>query len=113
MLAVRMLERLGAAAEGVEDGASAIRAFRDARAEGRPFDAVIMDLTVTGGMGGKEATAALLEIDPAATVIVSSGYSNDPIMGSFREFGFQAVLAKPYTLTEMRAVLGRILGAAE
>jgi PAS domain S-box-containing protein len=111
MLAVRMLERLGADAEGVEDGASAIRAFREARAEGRPFDAVIMDLTVTGGMGGKEATTALLEIDPAAAVIVSSGYSNDPIMGNFRDFGFQAVLAKPYTLNEMRAVLGRILGA--
>jgi PAS domain S-box-containing protein len=112
MLALRMLERLGASAKGVEDGAAAIRAFSEARAGGRPFDVVIMDLTVTGGTGGKEATAALLAIDPAARVVVSSGYSNDPIMGNFREFGFKAVLAKPYTLAEMRAVLDGILGPA-
>jgi CheY-like chemotaxis protein len=104
-----MLERLGAAAEGVADGAAAIRAYRDAREAGRPFDAVIMDLTVTGGMDGKEMVKGLLEGDPAATVDVSSGYSNDPIMGTFRDFGFKAVLAKPYTLGEMRTVLDGLL----
>jgi PAS domain S-box-containing protein len=111
-LALRMLERLGIAAEGVEDGAAAIRAYRTALDEGRRFDVVIMDLTVSGGMGGREATTALLGIDPGAAVVVSSGYSNDPIMGSFREYGFRAVLTKPYTVSEMRGVLGAILGPA-
>jgi two-component system cell cycle sensor histidine kinase/response regulator CckA len=72
-----------------------------------------MDLTISGGMGGKEAMAALLARDPKARGIVSSGYSNDPIMGNFRDYGFTAVLAKPYKLDEMRAVLGSVLSSAE
>jgi DNA-binding NarL/FixJ family response regulator len=69
-----------------------------------------MDLTISGGMGGRDTVAALLAFDPKARVIVSSGYSNDPIMGEFKDYGFSAVLAKPYRLDELRAVLAAVVG---
>ena len=68
-----------------------------------------MDLTVTGGMGGKEAVREVLALDPAARVIVSSGYSNDPIMASFGDYGFAAVLPKLYRLQQMEDILARVL----
>jgi PAS domain S-box-containing protein len=108
-LALRMLERLGFETMGVPDGERTIAAYREAREQGRPFTLVIMDLTITGGMGGKEAVGALLALDPGARVIVSSGYSNDPIMASFAEYGFAAVLPKPYRLQQMKETLARVL----
>lgn len=87
-----LLQRLGFEPLGVPDGERAVAAYREAHDEGRPFTAVIMDLTVTGGMGGKETVREVLTFDPAARVIVSSGYSNDPIVASFGEYGFAAVL---------------------
>jgi CheY-like chemotaxis protein len=108
-LALRMLGRLGIEGVGVSAGDEALRVYRDALQAGKPFDAVIMDLTIIGGMGGKETVAALLEFHPAATVIVSSGYSTDPIMARFGDYGFKAVLAKPYRLEEMRAVLASVV----
>jgi PAS domain S-box-containing protein len=109
-LGVRMITRLGLSAEAVAAGHEALEAYRAAREVGRPFDAVLMDLTISGGMGGKETVAALLAYDPKARVIVSSGYSNDPIMGDFKDYGFSAVLAKPYRLDELRAVLAAVMG---
>jgi CheY-like chemotaxis protein len=79
------------------------------REAGAPFDAVIMDLTVPGGMGGREAMERLLEIDPTVTAIVSSGYSNDPVMANYREYGFQAVLTKPYQLHDLEQVVRRVV----
>jgi CheY-like chemotaxis protein len=76
---------------------------------GQPFDAVILDLTVPGGIGGKEAMKRLLEIDPRVKAIVSSGYSNDPVMAKFREYGFRGVIAKPYKIEELSGVLRRII----
>ena len=76
---------------------------------GQPFDAVIMDLTIPGGMGGKEAIAMLIEVDPEAKVIVSSGYSNDPIMADYEAYGFSGVAAKPYRIGELEKTLGDIL----
>jgi CheY-like chemotaxis protein len=73
-----------------------------------PFDVVIMDLTIPGGMGGKEAIKKLLEIDPNATVIVSSGYATDPIMSEYRKHGFKAVIAKPYSVKQLRETLSGI-----
>jgi DNA-binding NarL/FixJ family response regulator len=70
-------------------------------AAGRPFDGVIMDLTVPGGMGGKDAVKKLRELYPAAKVIVSSGYSNDPIMADFSTYGFSGVVSKPYTIQNL------------
>ena len=71
-----------------------------------------MDLTIPGGMGGKEACKHLLAIDPDARVIVSSGYSNDPIMSEFRQYGFRAVIAKPYRIADLGSVLASVLEPA-
>ena len=78
----------------------------------QPFDAVIMDLTIPGGMGGKEAIKRLLEIDPEVKAIVSSGYSNDPIMADFKKYGFCGVVAKPYTLEELGEALSVLINGS-
>ncbi len=104
----QMLAHLGYSVVQAEDGRQAIDLFRQAHAENRPFAAVIMDLTIPGGMGGKEAVRALLEIDPDAKVIVSSGYSTDPIMANYRRYGFCAALDKPYRFGELASVLAGI-----
>jgi PAS domain S-box-containing protein len=109
-LAQEMLRSLGFDPEGAAEGGAALDLYRGAREEGRPFAVVIMDLTVPGGMGGKEAVGRLRQFDPAARVVVSSGYSNDPIMANYRDHGFGAVLVKPYRMEEMRAVMRMILG---
>jgi CheY-like chemotaxis protein len=110
-IAGSMLEHLGYEATLARDGGEAISIHHEARAAGRPFDVVILDLTIPGGMGGKEAVKILLESDPNVRAIVSSGYSDDPIMSSFREHGFVAVIAKPYRLNELSDVVARTLGA--
>jgi two-component system, cell cycle sensor histidine kinase and response regulator CckA len=99
-----MLVGLGYEADTARDGREAIEKFTEAAMNKRPFDLVIMDLTIKGGMGGVEALGHLREIDPSVRAVVSSGYSNDPIMANFREHGFVGVLIKPYgvgTMTEM------------
>ncbi len=74
-----------------------------------PFDAVVMDLTIAGGMGGKEAVCYLHEIDPGVKEIVSSGYSIDPVMSRFREYGFAGVVSKPYQVGEISRQLAMVL----
>lgn len=103
----RMLMHLDCDVAAAGDGAEAIEIFSTARESGQPFDAVIMDLTIPGGMGGKEAVSKILEIDPKARVIVSSGYSDDPVMADFRTHGFCAVLPKPYRIDELQNTLSR------
>jgi DNA-binding NarL/FixJ family response regulator len=80
-------------------------------AAGTPFSAVIMDLTVPGGMGGKEAAQQILRIDPQALLVVSSGYSNDPVMADYSRFGFCATIVKPYGMAGIAGVLSRVLTA--
>jgi CheY-like chemotaxis protein len=92
-----------------KDGAEAIELFKKAKKSRRPFHAVILDLTVPGGMGGKETIEKLLAIDRNVKAIVSSGYSNDPIMADFREYGFRAVVAKPYDIRELAAIVHRVI----
>lgn len=101
----RMLIHLDCDVADAADGATAVEIFRAARESGQPFDAVIMDLTIPGGIGGKEAVRKVLEIDPNARVVVSSGYSDDPVMSDFRTHGFCAVLPKPYRIDELENVL--------
>ncbi|MBF0523759.1 MAG: response regulator [Deltaproteobacteria bacterium] len=91
-----------------DDGYEAIEQYRIAKLSGKPFDAVIMDLVVPGSIGGKESIDRLIELDPNINVIVSSGYSDDPIMANFREYGFVDVLPKPYKLEELSRVLNKI-----
>ena len=104
-----MLGALGYEVETVEDGEGALAAYKSARQMGTPFDIVLLDLTVPGGMGGKEAMRRLFEVDPNVCAIVSSGYSNDPIMASFADFGFRGVLVKPYEMEELSRILERTL----
>jgi len=85
----------------VSDGAQAISVYKDMKALGTPVDIVIMDLTIPGGMGGQEAAERLLQIDPGAKIIVSSGYSNDPIMAEYKKYGFCCAIAKPFDLKEL------------
>jgi two-component system cell cycle sensor histidine kinase/response regulator CckA len=106
----RMLARLGYDAECVSDGVGATELYARELRAGRRFDAVIMDLTVPGGMGGRDAVRGLLEIDPQVKAIVSSGYSNDPIMSEFRSFGFAGVIGKPYEIEDLGEALRATLG---
>jgi signal transduction histidine kinase/CheY-like chemotaxis protein len=105
----KMLTALGYEAELAQEGAEAIGAYQKARESGRPFDAVIMDLTVPGGMGGKEAVKKLLEIDPNARAIVSSGYSNDPVMAEFAKYGFRGIMIKPYRMKDLSEVMRQVI----
>ncbi|OHE61193.1 MAG: hypothetical protein A2Z47_11235 [Thermodesulfovibrio sp. RBG_19FT_COMBO_42_12] len=107
-VAGEMLKYLGYAVEFAGDGAEAIELYKKARESDKPFDAVIMDLTVPGGMGGKEAINKLLEIDPHVKVIVSSGYSNDPVLAEFRKYGFTGMVTKPYNIEELSKILDRV-----
>jgi PAS domain S-box-containing protein len=106
----KMLSLAGYEVELTQDGAEAIDRYSEAKEAKRPFDAVIMDLTVPGGMGGKEAISRLLEIDPDARVIVSSGYATDSIMSEYKKFGFKAVVTKPYSVAQIEKTLYSLLG---
>jgi PAS domain S-box-containing protein len=104
-----MLGMAGYIVEVSADGVEALEKYQQAKKARDPFNAVIMDLTIPGGMGGKEAVKKLLEIDPQATVIVSSGYATDPIMSDYKKYGFKAVIAKPYSVKQLRELLSRLL----
>ena len=104
-----MLGEIGYTVESAENGTEAVELYRKRRNEGNPFSAVILDLTIPGGMGGRETIERLLEIDPYIKAIVSSGYSNDPIMANFRDYGFSAVLVKPYRFQQLSSVLQDLL----
>ncbi len=108
-----MLESFGYLVECAKTGEEAIKAYRRRLSEGRPFDAVIMDLTIRGGMGGKEAIHEIRSMDPDARVIVSSGYSNDPIMAHPREYGFADVLQKPFTMNDLSTKIDGVMANIE
>ena len=92
-----------------QDGAEAVELYRGAMESGKPFDAVILDLTVKSGIGGKSAAQKLLEINPHVKLIVSSAYFNDPVMIDFKKYGFAAALPKPYTKKGMKDTLSKVL----
>jgi PAS domain S-box-containing protein len=112
-VARKILKHLGYEVEVAVDGADAIEKYQEARSAGQPFKLVIMDLTIPGGMGGKEALQALLEIEPQTRAIVSSGYADDPIMTHYQEFGFRGVIKKPYRVDTFSHVLHEVLGKTE
>ncbi len=107
-LAREMLTVLEHTVETVSNGSDALTLYEKAMEAGKPFDVVIMDLTIPGGMGGKEAGTRLLQIDPQARIIVASGYSNDPVMASYQNYGFSAMLIKPFLLSDLKKVLYNI-----
>jgi PAS domain S-box-containing protein len=109
----KILIELGYDVGCASDGAETIALYQDATRSGQPFDAVIMDLTIPGGMGGKETIQQLLRIDPKVAAIVSSGYSNDPIMSDFEKYGFRGVATKPYSIEKLSWVLHDVLMEAK
>jgi len=103
-----MLESLGYTVTGAADGASAVALFAEAHGRGEPFDLVILDLTVPGGMGGREAIKRMRELDPEVKAIVSSGYSTDAVLGNHAAHGFSGVLTKPYRLAELSEAVAAV-----
>jgi len=104
-----MLQHLGFEVDFVNEGKKALSHYAQALQQGSPYVATILDLTIPGGMGGKETLRHIKAMHPEATVIVSSGYSNDPVMARFEQFGFSGVISKPYNLLDLSKVLSQIL----
>jgi CheY-like chemotaxis protein len=104
-----MLEQLGYSCRLTADGQETLRAYAEAKAAGRPFDIIMLDLTIPGGLGGKEAVLQLRKIAPKAKVIVPSGYSDEAVMADYKAYGFDAVLPKPYRYEDLAETLARLL----
>ncbi len=108
-VAQAMLESLGYEVEMAQEGGEAIERFRQAQSDGRPFAAVILDLTVQGGMGGQDTVQELLRLDKNVKAIVSSGYYDDPVVARYREYGFSGTVPKPYGLEELERALKELV----
>jgi CheY-like chemotaxis protein len=104
-----LLQRLGHQVTTVSDGEEALREYARARQAGQPYDLVIFDLTIPGGMGGREAMEKLLEMDPAVRAIVSSGYSNDLVLSNYQAHGFRGMVSKPYEVADLAHTIERVL----
>jgi PAS domain S-box-containing protein len=107
-MAMAMLSMLGYGVDVAKDGEEAFDLYRLAKDSHDPYTAVILDLTISGAMGGRETLQRLIEIDPAVRAIVSSGYSNDPVMSNHKSYGFSGAVAKPYTPEELSQTLDRV-----
>ncbi|MEA5115300.1 MAG: PAS domain S-box protein [Geobacteraceae bacterium] len=107
-VAGEMLAFLGYGVDFANDGEEAAALYRKSLEASQPYSAVLMDLTIPGGMGGKETIGILREMDPDVKGIVSSGYSNDPIMADFKAYGFSGIISKPYKLNELKKVLEQL-----
>ncbi|MGI9534711.1 MAG: hybrid sensor histidine kinase/response regulator, partial [Thermodesulfobacteriota bacterium] len=104
-----MLKKLGYNVNFSTDGEEALKSYKDAIKSKRPYDVVILDITIPGGMGGMQAIEKLKDIDPEIRAIVSSGYSNSPVMADYKNFGFSGILPKPYTLKQLGKVLNEVI----
>ncbi|MEA1973738.1 MAG: response regulator, partial [Candidatus Cloacimonadota bacterium] len=105
-----MMKMIGIYTETVSDGVEAINKYQESIDNNAPFSVIILDLTIPGGMGGKEAVQHILKINPDAKVIVSSGYSGDPVMANYQDYGFKGIVAKPYTISNLKKALNDVLG---
>lgn len=105
----RMLKKAGYDVETAGDGAEAVELFRSERDAGRPFDVVILDLTVSDGMGGSDAIEKIRGVDPDIKAIVSSGHAGSTVLFRFREYGFHGVLRKPYEMNELIETVRQVL----
>ena len=109
-LTKQMLVRLGYETETAEHGSEAVEKYKEARDSGKPFDAVVLDLTIRGGMGGKATMEALLGIDPQVKAVACSGYCEDPVMENCRKHGFRGSLLKPFRKKDLEEALGQVMG---
>jgi PAS domain S-box-containing protein len=105
----KMLEKFGYTVILATDGEEAVEAYGKSVEEGTPYDLVIMDLTIPGGMGGKEASTEILTMDPSARIVVSSGYSNDPVMADYKAYGLKGIIPKPYRLAELKETIQNLI----
>ncbi len=110
-LGSRMLQLMGYEVETAADGGAAFQLFDAALRRSMPFDLVILDLTIPGGMGGKETAAHLWQLDPDCPIVASSGYCNDPVMSDYRAYHFSAILPKPYDMATMGELLTEMIPA--
>lgn len=110
---IRMIESLGHDCVGVSDGAAAIDSYASALQEGKPYDAALLDLTISGGMGGHDACKAILALDPNARLIASSGYADNTILANYADSGFANIAPKPYTIDELDEVFYEVLVLGE
>jgi two-component system cell cycle sensor histidine kinase/response regulator CckA len=108
-----LMTAIGYRASLAAEGPEAVASYREAKNAGQPFAAVLLDLTIPGGIGGREVVKQLLEIDPKVKAIVSSGHADDPIMSQYRECGFSAALLKPYSIESMKKTLSSLLNEKE
>ncbi|HNW42724.1 MAG TPA: response regulator, partial [Opitutaceae bacterium] len=104
-----LLKRLGLQPTLVTNGEECLVAYKQARDAGTPFDLVILDLLIVGGLGGKETITELRKLDPKVRAIVSSGYSDDPILAHPADYGFSAVVPKPYEISTLSEAIRRVL----
>jgi CheY-like chemotaxis protein len=109
----QMLNRVGYTVAYAEDGEKAVGSYKEGMESGDPFDGVILDLTVKGGMGGEEAVKKLIEMDPEARVMITSGYSKDPVLMNFRAYGFRGAITKPFMARELHAAVRALVGEKE
>jgi two-component system cell cycle sensor histidine kinase/response regulator CckA len=105
-----VLDHLGYEIEFARNGSDAIEQYRTAFRTGVPFDVVILDLTVRGGLGGRETIQKLAEVNPDVKAIISSGYSTDPVVNNYRKYGFSGAITKPYSIKELSKVLRDVMG---
>ena len=106
---VRLITQLGYECDFAMDGETAIQRYLQSRSDGTPFDLVILDLTIRGGMGGEEVMRRLLEIDPQVRGIVASGYADSEVIAEYQRYGFLGAIVKPYNLHDLQAVLKQFI----
>ena len=106
------LERFGYQVSQAENALEGVELYRQKLEAGERFDLVILDLTLPGGMGGKDALKKLIEIDPTVNAIVSSGYALDATMSRYQDYGFRGVIAKPYEAAELGKIVSEVIASS-
>lgn len=111
--AAKLLEHIGYETTTAARGEEVLDLYRESLDESRPFDVVVLDLSVNGGKGARETISELRQLDPEVRAVVTSGYATDPILNDFRRFGFTAALSKPYTVQTIEQAIAKALEESE